>query len=403
MTRLPLDPSAPLPLFRPTVDAAMVDHEGEPMLLLRDTEGITEQVMLVSPGALLLIKLLNGKNSLSDIKALIMKHTGSLVPELSLAKLVGEFDKLHFLETPETTVLRVQAAEEFKTSPVRKPSLEGLSYPGNPLELASFMASLLKAEGGPGQPLAQPENTPCPAGLAVPDVDLVRGAPAYGWAYRELSKCSRPDVIVAIGVAHSLPDTPWALTEKTYATPLGGMVVDKDLYAKLSACLGYDGKMRELSHKTEYSLEFQALWLKYLWQDNAPAWIPLLAAEAPDPQTADAALDAMCKVLAQEAAAGKKILVLWVSDARLGDKLELDEALLKEIAAAQKITAEEQPDKEPQKPQYGIGLFTIYTASRLLRALAPQAKGRLLNHTRLTDPLGGEVEFSSAVFEETNG
>ncbi|MDD2772433.1 MAG: AmmeMemoRadiSam system protein B [Elusimicrobiales bacterium] len=428
MKNLPLDPSAPLPPFRRAIDAAMVEHQGEPMLLLRDTEGIAEQAMLVSPAALLLITLLDGKNSLSDIKALIMKHTGAVMPENSLAGLVEEFGKLSFLETPEVSEKRRRAAADFKAASVRKPALAGLSYPEDPLELSKFIGSLLNGPDGPGLEFAaRPVYSVPPSGLVAPHIDLARGAGVYARTYQELSKFPPPDVIVAVGVAHAEPASPWVFTAKSYRTPYGDMAVDMPLYNALAGGLWYDPAADEMAHKTEHSLEFQALWLKYLWRDKAPAWVPVLVSAferfSPDkpPRDVKSLEDGFLKmeaILAGEVSKGRRVMVLAAVDLfhvgpRFGDKADLTKEARAKREADDKTALGHcfrldadgfyKAVADGGNPRHICGLSALYTATRLLRACAPQTKGRLLAYGSSPDPTGGAVSFAGAIFDGKSG
>ncbi|MFA5160947.1 MAG: AmmeMemoRadiSam system protein B [Elusimicrobiales bacterium] len=415
MTNLPVDSSAPLPHFRRSIDAAMVEHEGEPMLMLRDAEGITEHVMLVSPSALMVITLMDGRNSLSDIKALIMKRTGVALPEMGLASLVSEFQKLHFMENEETAALRRASREEFSASPVRKPALAGISYPRDREGAERFIGEALKAEGAPPDDMSAP-FAGAPAGLVAPHIDIMRGARCYARAYKTLQKCARPDVIIAVGVAHAGPDAPWVLTDKRYQTPLGEMPADADMVRALSGCLWYDRRADEMVHKTEHSLEYQALWLKHIWGGDAPPWVPVLASDftrfAPErpPESgssAGAGLDKMCAVLSAEAAKGRKIMVLAAVDlshVNLKEEGNSPEQTEGRDKASLELALRPDPDGFYRdvcaggNPRSVCGLSALYTAARFIAAVSPQARGKLLDYAVSQDPAGGAVSFAAAIY-----
>src|SRR5207253_1972389 len=58
---------------------------------------------------------------------------------------------------------------------------------------------------------------------------------------------------------------PFALTRKPYETPLGAAAVDVDFVERLSALAGQDCFAAEAAHRSEHSIEFQAVFLRYLF------------------------------------------------------------------------------------------------------------------------------------------
>src|SRR5262249_8660388 len=58
---------------------------------------------------------------------------------------------------------------------------------------------------------------------------------------------------------------PFALTRKPYDTPLGSAPVDVDFVEALAARAHQDCFAAEVAHRNEHSIEFQAVFLKYLF------------------------------------------------------------------------------------------------------------------------------------------
>src|SRR2546422_1539619 len=74
---------------------------------------------------------------------------------------------------------------------------------------------------------------------------------------------------------------PWALTRKDYENPLGAAQVDRDFVEALAARAQQDCFGSELAHRTEHSIEFQAVCLRYLYADRRDIRIvPVLASFA---------------------------------------------------------------------------------------------------------------------------
>src|SRR5262249_31944280 len=126
-------------------------------------------------------------------------------------------------------------------------------------------------------------GAPPPAVRAIiaPHIDFHRGGPAYTWAYRELAERSQADLFVIFGTCHSGMEHPFALTRKDYASPLGDAPVDRAFGAALGERARQDCFGSELAHRMEHSIEFQAVFLRYLYASRRKVTIaPVLASFA---------------------------------------------------------------------------------------------------------------------------
>ena len=318
---------------------------------------------------------------------------------------------------------RQKAAEYFKASAKRPAVFAGPSYPAEHLALAAHLGKFFADDKGPGNSRSDSPSKPAPLGLIAPHIDFTRGGPAYAWAYQALSERRPPDVVVALGVAHVSPDSPWIFTPKSYETPFGAMEVDEPLYNALTSKLWYEPRADEWAHKNEHSLEFQAVWLKYLWRENAPKWIPILVSNferfsgenAPsNTPTIEKALKDLGAVLRAQAEKGRSVLILNGIDLahvgpRFGDDLKLTPDLEKKIededrkslVAALSLDADGfyrsvVADGHWRKV---CGLSALYTGLRLMKAIGADEPGRLLTYGQAPDPAGGVVSFASAIYD----
>src|SRR2546427_1209689 len=74
---------------------------------------------------------------------------------------------------------------------------------------------------------------------------------------------------------------PWALTRKDYESPLGAAQVDRDFVETVAARARQDCFGSELAHRVEHSIEFQAVFLRYLYAARREVQIvPVLASFA---------------------------------------------------------------------------------------------------------------------------
>lgn len=419
----------PIPALRADIEAFPVEHEGRPMIVLQDPEGIGEQSLALSPSAMLLASLLDGRRTASDLVGAAAKAGGAVLTTAEVESLASRLEEAGFLDTSKVRTARRRILEDFLAGSGRKALLRGSGYPQGGLELASFMGKFFQDPKGPGRPMPdKPSRALPPLGLAAPHIDLHRGGPSYAWAYSALADCPPPDAVVALGVAHRSPNSPWVFTRKEYETPYGPMKVDSELYDELRGALWYDPTDDEWAHRREHSLEFQALWLKSLWKDAAPPWVPILTSTferfCPDKPpstvpTVEGAVSEMGRRLA--ALSGKKrILILAGVDLAhvgpsFGDELEPGPELSAKVESEDRVSLEHALKLDADAFYLSViknghwrkvcGLSALYTALRLIRAMigknapaAGEAAGELLSYGQADDPRGGTVSFCSAIF-----
>lgn len=419
-----LSVSQPIPPLRQALEAVPVQEKGQTLLLLRDLEDIAVQAVGLSPGGLALATCFDGRRSAAEAAALFTQHTGQLVKAEEVLALAQDLEKNGLLETPETAERRRQILQDFRGAPVRQAGAAGRAYPAEPLELAKHLGAFLRDPKGPGKDFAAEASAAPPLGLFAPHIDFERGGPAYAWAYQALSQGRPPDAIVALGVAHMSPNSPWVMTPKAFATPFGDVPLRQELYDELRGCLWYDPRDDEAVHRTEHSLELQAVWLRWLWRDRTPPWVPVLVSAferfSPDRppssvETVEGALVKMGRVLKARADRGERILILAGVDLahvgpRFGDKDEVAPETKRRIEAADRASLEHAlrldadafylsvvSDNDKRKV---CGLSALYTALRLIKAMAGDAPavGKLLAYGQADDPAGGVVSFASGVF-----
>ena len=416
--------SQPIPPLRQALEAVPVQEKEQPLFLLRDLEEITDQAVGLSPGGLALAACFDGRRSAAETAALFAQQSGQLVKAEEVLALAQDLEKNGLLETPETTERRRKILREFCDAPVRKAFAAGRSYPQEPLELAKRLGAFLKDPKGPGKDLAADASAAPPLGLFAPHIDFERGGTVYAWPYQALSESRPPDAIVALGVAHMSPNSPWVMTPKAFATPFGEVPLHRKLYDELRGCLWYDPRDDEPVHRSEHSLELQAVWLRWLWKDKTPPWVPILVSSferfAPDGppsgvETVEGALTGMGKVLKARAERGERILVLAGVDLahvgpRFGDQEDVTPDKKKSVEAADRASLEHALRLDADAFYRSVvadggkrkvcGLSALYTALRLIKALAGEkpGSGKLLAYGQADDPAGGVVSFAGGVF-----
>jgi MEMO1 family protein len=266
----------PLPTRLPDSD--------ERLFALRDPFKLTPSNIVLSRAGIALLSLFDGERTIPEIIDECGAQFG-FQPTLDLVEgLVATLDEACLLEGPGLTAF----VEAFASASERDPSCIG-SYPGDPAELRTFLRDQRSREGGPGDD-APESNGQRIRGIISPHIDLHRGGHAYAWPWREVAASCDADVFVIFGTSHmgtspvdSFSEAPgplYALTRKTFLTPLGEIPTDTDLVDRLVEA--YEGDASDLfagefHHKGEHSIEFQTVYLAHLFSGQRPITIlPIL-------------------------------------------------------------------------------------------------------------------------------
>jgi MEMO1 family protein len=155
---------------------------------------------------------------------------------------------------------------------VRPAAYAGRSYPSDPTELRRELDAFFVVDGGPGpmNRTAVPDGRRLTAVLS-PHIDPTRGGPALAWAYKTVAERSDADLFVIFGTAHHLMDQWFCASRKDFDTPLGAVRTDRAFIDRLAKHLASSVAGRcldlfedELAHRSEHSIEFQALFLQHV-------------------------------------------------------------------------------------------------------------------------------------------
>jgi MEMO1 family protein len=250
---------------------------GEVVFALRDPEGFAGSVVLPYPAAVL-ASLMDGTRTLADLQEAFRRQFGQSVDLAELENLIRELDQRQLLDTEPFRARWKREIELYLNSPVRPPA-HG-AYAAEPQALREQLAGLFTAEQGPGIPSSLGQNGTAKKalrGLISPHIDLHRGGTTFAWAYKRLAEESDADLFVIFATAHNPLSNFFSVTHKHFDTPLGTVETDREFVSKLSAALtrtpgGGDLNLfaDELAHRREHSIEFQAVFLQYLWGARRP-------------------------------------------------------------------------------------------------------------------------------------
>ena len=267
------EPNKPLPQIRP-VEAFPINHEGQPMIGMRDPTGISPHVLIFAKPTLLILQTLDGKSTPRDVQALFMRQFKELIPLEKICEVVDNLDKHLFLESDHFRETYDKIVSDFKEAPVRKSRHSGSAYPGKREELEEVIDQFFIDEAGPGKPEI-PKNRSAVHGLAAPHIDYGRGWIGYAHAYKKLAEREVPDIFIILGTCHQMMPTPYAMTKKKFETPLGECEVDTAITEKIEKQTTYNVYKDEFFHRNEHSIEFQIVMLQHLYK-KSPLIVPVL-------------------------------------------------------------------------------------------------------------------------------
>jgi MEMO1 family protein len=416
--------SEPKPRLR-RVEAFPVEHEGRQCVALRDPTGYTPAIALLHGPLLDIVSLFDGEHTIADIQESVMRRHGQLVERRTIEQIAETLDAQGFLDSPGFAERRAAIDAGFLTAPTRPATHAGSAYAGEGSELRTMIDGFFAPPDGPGaideRPARRPEGRGAPApevrAVIAPHIDFHRGGPAYAWAYRELAERSQADLFVIFGTCHAGMEHPFALTRKDYASPLGEAPVDRDFVDALAARARQDCFGSELAHRIEHSIEFQAVFLRYLYARRRPVTIvPVLASFAHEAMLSgrrpddDPRVPRFLEAVAETiAASGRRVALIAGADLahmgpRFGDPepvspLELtriereDGEMLETVAAGDAAAFFESVARDDDRRRI-CGFSPIYAMLRILGGAAGEVK----RYGQWPDP-NGVVTFASVVLE----
>jgi predicted class III extradiol MEMO1 family dioxygenase len=265
------------------IDAIPVDTDKGRVIVLRDPLGFSQAELHVSQEAFYIITLLNGTRDIQDVQAQVMRQFGQLIYTEKIEELVLHLDSCHFLENEDFDRLMQGTVNEFLETATRSAFHAGQAYPRSEPELVNEMERIL-AGGDGSRRIDWDKGEDTVRGLVVPHIDFQRGVEAYSLGYTELAENSQAETYVVLGTAHSGMSKPFCLTLKDFETPLGTLANDREFSEELLAACSWL-TTDEFMHRSEHSIEFQALFLQYLFgRRRITRIVPVLCGAFHDPQ-----------------------------------------------------------------------------------------------------------------------
>lgn len=266
--------SQKLPAFREDITYQKIESNGTEYLFLSDPNGYVLENLIFPLEMLDFLRFLNGDTTLNDLEEALRLGAGEDHVDISpFQNLIEHLDNLGYLETPHFQALKTDW-DNYNTSQVRPPICAGSSYPDNPIELKNMIKSMQDMV------LDRTENTHSNS-IIVPHIDFRVGngaASCYTLGYESI-RDTDADVYIIFGTSHHVSSADFMFTRKNYSTPLGTCETDFELLNELEKDFNNSGSnfiYDEKAHRFEHSVEFQIVWLQYMFPNKNFKVLPIL-------------------------------------------------------------------------------------------------------------------------------
>ena len=400
-------------------------------ICLRDPVGISDKLVFLPVELYFIVTLFDGNHSILDIQAAYTRRFGDLLFSARVNELVDKLDDCLLLESGRFEEAREKALEEYRAAASRPAAHAGHAYERERGALLGQLDGLFGAGGGvSGMDEARapaskagglrPDDGAAPGrliALIAPHIDPRRGGECYAASYGELARRSTAKTFVVLGISHVQTERRFALTAKDFETPLGLLHADREFIDCLSRRVGTDFTADELVHRSEHSVEFQALFLRYVYPGREEIRIvPILCSSrdeaatgrspGEDPEFREFA-GALGQTLSERGDDACLIARVDLSHLgrRFGQNLVVDPAFLEKAEREDMAMIERIIDRDPggffrtiheERDRRNVcGVPAIYTLLTLIGA----GRSRLLKYAQAVDQAAHSVvTFMAAAF-----
>jgi AmmeMemoRadiSam system protein B len=408
------------PALRAVESIVVPDKQHGKVLVLRDTQGVTDAHAVVPPVLVPVVARFTGKLTCADIAREASVEIGVEVPVDVVVRLADELEKGLFLDGRAFRQARERVEREFADATVRPASHAGGAYHGDRAALERYIeqSCLRKANGVAASHARGSNGAGAIRALVAPHIDPWRGAVGYGHAYGALAAAlpADADTFVLFGTSHAPMREPFALCRKAFDTPFGAVQADGASIDRLAELAdGFDPYADQFNHKREHSLEFQVVFLRAVLQGRPFRIVPILAGLGAHQATGeDPARDARVsrfldgvRALADERP-GRVVVIAGADLAhvgpRFGDERPFDSQQRADLERADRDSLERAVSVDAGgfwahvagdlEERRVCGLAPIWS---LLRSLASGARGRVLHYEQTVDAEDGSIVSHAAV------
>ncbi len=249
--------------------------QGRPMICIQDPQGFSQGPVFLPVSLFFIVSLFDGKHSILDIQAEYMRKYGDLIYREKIEEIIDQLDAQLLLDSDRFRETIEKEKGDFRLSPIREAAFAGTSYDLDPITLRGQIESYFSPPDGPGKPRVEnPSGTL--KGIIAPHIEFQKGGPCYAFAHKEVREGSNADLFVILGTAHCEMKNYFGLSLKDFRTPLGAVKTKKAFIEALSEVCRWNLFEDEFVHKREHSIEFQLIFLQYLYPGKPLEIVPIL-------------------------------------------------------------------------------------------------------------------------------
>ncbi len=407
------------------VEVVPVNIRGRGGVALRDPLRYTDEMIVIPQEALPVVQMFDGNTSIRDIQAELNRRYGEIVPYDDIRKVAEDLDTHLFLYSERFLKEKRRIDDEFIRSEVRFPIHTGIGYSNDPEELEKELKSYFsKAEdegsiGGesPKEGSKDRNLNGDLLGVLSPHISIGAGGVCFAHTYRLIEEAPFADLYVILGIGHAGISDFFSGTKKDFITPLGVVKTEKKFMENLDTLFSQKLFLGENIHRTEHTIEFQTVFLKYVLRDAPFAIAPILVSFPYQVLTmegldeARGVIEGFISALREALSSfpGKKVIISSVDFAhigiRYGDKRELTQLELESVKARDKEMIEIIAGGDAEEFVSHIasdddkrrvcGFSAIYTMLKVL----DNPKGVLLNYdSTVMDNRNSTVTFAGMAF-----
>jgi len=217
-------------------------------------------MLLIPPQLVECLACFDGEQTELDLRACLVRITGEIqIGELE-KHLCDTLSQAGFLEDEEFEKARAATVNAFKAAPKREAAHAGSAYPDNAEEARKTLGEFMQG--------ATPPAEDSIVGIATPHVSPFGGWESYRDAYSMLPASAQDRTFVILGTSHYGEPDRFGLTNKPFVTPFGESATDTKLVKELAEAAPEAVRMEDYCHAIEHSIEFQVLFLQYLYGPN---------------------------------------------------------------------------------------------------------------------------------------
>lgn len=256
------------------VEIQSIQHQGQPMILLRDPLRLSEAAIAIPQPLAPLLGLMDGTRDEAALQAAFTVRIGMRLAPGLLPKLVADLDDAYLLDNERSAAAIAATLKAYREAPFRSMESAGFSFSADPAEAAAQLQGYLDAL----PPTAATQETEPIRGVISPHIDYQRGGPVYAEVWRSAAQAANDaDLAIIFGTDHQGSNGALTLTRQSYATPWGVLPTDQASVDRLAETLGLEAAFaEEMHHAHEHSIELASVWLHFIRGGRPLALLPIL-------------------------------------------------------------------------------------------------------------------------------